>query len=143
MGCRWYRFAAEPPCKEQIALNTKARTNAKSKSNATNNRIITGSQIVADSAVETFGEAVPGLMLESVVDSNHPDHLLLHTWNGRRPKTARMIEHGNVSYIPKTLARGLVQSVRFPPPSLPFESTTKVISSLRDLRSTRSVTWQD
>ncbi len=88
------------------------------------------------SLIETFGEAVPGLMLESVVDPHHPDHLRLHTWNGLRAATKCKVEHGGVSYIPKTLGRGLVQSVRFAPPSLPFGSTTKVISSLRDFLST-------
>ena len=87
------------------------------------------------SAIETFGEAVPGLMLESVVDPDHPDHLRLHTWNGRRTTTTCRVEHGGVSYLPKTLGGGLVQSVRFAPPSLPFGSTTKVISSLRDFLS--------
>ena len=126
----------QPSRKEETALNTKAKTNAKSKSNATNNRIISGSEISSNGAVETFGEGLPGLMLESVVDPDHPDHLLLHTWNGHRTTTARKVEHGGVSYIPKTLASGLVQSVRFAPPSLPFGSTAKVISSLRDFLST-------
>lgn len=84
------------------------------------------------STIEIFGEALPGLLLESVVDPNQRDNLLLHTWNGRRTTTVRKIEHGGVSYIPKNLASGLVQSVRFGPPSLPFGSPAKVISSLRD-----------
>jgi hypothetical protein len=117
-------------------LNSKAKTNAKSGSNATNNCIITGSEISTDGAVETFGEAVPGLILESVVDPDHPGHLLLHTWDGHRTTTARKIEHGGVSYIPQNLASGIVQSVRFAPRSLPFGSPAKVISSLRDFLST-------
>src|ERR1039458_6089936 len=127
---------AQSSRKEKTALNNKAKTNANSRSNATNNCIVTGSEISADGAVETFGDAVPGLILESVVDPDHPDHLLLHAWNGHRTTTERKIEHGGVSYIPKTLARGLAQSVRFAPPSLPFGSPAKVISSLRDFLST-------
>ncbi len=88
------------------------------------------------SAIETFGEALPGLMLESVVDPARPDHLRLHSWDGRRTTTACKIEHGGMFYVPKTLARGLVQSVRFGPPSLPFASTAKLISSLRQFLST-------
>ena len=117
-------------------MNTKARTNANSGPNAANNCIIPGSKISADGAIETFGEAVPGLILESVVDPDHPGHLLLHAWHGHRTTTARKIEHRGVSYIPKNLASGLVQSVRFAPPSLPFGSPAKVISSLRDFLST-------
>lgn len=88
------------------------------------------------SAVETFGESLPELLLECVVDPNDPDCLLLHTWDGHRTTTARKIEHGGVSYIPQNLASGIVQSVRFAPPSLPFGSPAKVISSLRDFLST-------
>ncbi len=88
------------------------------------------------SAIESFGEALPGLLLESVVDPDHPGHLLLHTWNVHRTTTARKIEHGGVSYIPKNLTSGLVQSVRFAPQSLTFGSTAKVVSSLRDFLST-------
>ncbi len=62
------------------------------------------------STIETFGEALPGLLLESVVDPEHPDHLLLHTWNGHRATTRRKVEHGGVSYIPKNLAIGLVKN---------------------------------
>src|SRR5664280_2552903 len=126
-------FRAPPRRKEKPALNIK-KINANSRSNA--NNYITGGEISADGAIETFGEAVPGLILESVVDPDHPGHLLLHTWNGHRTTTERKIEHGGVSYIPKTLARGLAQSVRFAPPSLPFGSPAKVISSLRDFLST-------
>jgi hypothetical protein len=117
-------------------MNTKAKSNAKGRSNATNDGLITGSEISSDGAVETFGEALPGLMLESVVDPDHPGHLLLHTWNGHRTTTARKIEHGGVAYIPKNLGSSLVQSVCFAPPSLLFGSPAKVISSLRDFLST-------
>jgi hypothetical protein len=96
----------------------------------------TGGETLVEGAIETFGEAVPGLMFECVVDPDHPDHLLLHTWNGHRATTAREIEHGGVSYIPKNLGSGLVQLVRFAPPSLPFGSPAKLISSLRDFLST-------
>ena len=43
---------------------------------------------------------------------------------------------GGVSYVPKTLASGLAQSVRFAAPSLPFGSTSKLVFSLRDFLST-------
>jgi hypothetical protein len=52
------------------------------------------------SAIETFGEALPGLMLESVVDPDHSGHLYLHTWTGRRATTACTVAHGALTYIP-------------------------------------------
>jgi hypothetical protein len=87
-------------------------------------------------SVETFGEVFPGMILELVVDRDHPSQLRLHTWNGRRTTTIHKVEHGGVSYVPKTLASGLAQSVRFAAPSLPFGSTAKLVFSLRDFLST-------
>ena len=49
-------------------------------------------EIVVDTEVGTFGEVVPGLVIESVVDPDHPDRLLLHTWNGRRTTTASKVK---------------------------------------------------
>jgi len=86
--------------------------------------------------IETFGEALPGMILESVVDTDHLGQLRLHAWNGRRTTTAQRVEHGGISYVSRTPASGLVQSVRFAPPSLPFGSTSKLLFSLRDFLST-------
>ena len=123
---------AELARKEKTALSPKAKDERKSRSHATNNCIITGNEISANAVIETFGEALPELILESVVDPDRPDHLLLHTWDGHRTTTGQKIEQAGVSYIPKNLGNGLVQSIRFAPPSLPFGSPAKVISSMRD-----------
>jgi hypothetical protein len=88
------------------------------------------------SAIETLGIALPNLMVEAVVAPDDPDHLHLHTWNGRRVTTASRLEHGGASYTPLKLASGVVQLVRFAPPSLPFGSATALNSSLRDFVST-------
>ena len=121
-------------------LNMKARAKEENASapsqGAMSNPIVNGVSEKRMSAIETFGETLPGLLVESVVDPDRPDHLLLHTWNGRRTTTARKVEHGDGSYIPGALSGGLVQWVRFAPPSLPFASTAKIISSLRDFLST-------
>ena len=128
------RIPCRQPHEEGIVLGDKARGNAKSRSNAKN---CTNTETHnTDSVVETFGEALPGLILESVVNPNHPDHLCLHTWNGRLTTTVDKVEHRGVAYIPRNLPSGLVQSVRFAPSSLPFGSTAKVISSMRDVLST-------
>jgi hypothetical protein len=114
--------------------------NAKAKGNARADRLrrtpALADETLVNDALETFGEALPGLLLESVVDPDHPGHLLLHTWNGHRTTTARKIEHGGVAYIPKNLGSGLVQSVCFALPSLPFGTPAKLISSMRDFLST-------
>jgi len=48
------------------------------------------------SAIETLGVALPNLMVEAVVTPDDPDHLHLHTWNGRRVTTTSRLEHGLV-----------------------------------------------
>lgn len=87
-------------------------------------------------AIETFGEDLPGLLMECVVDPEQPERLLLQTWDGRRITTAPKVEYAGVSYIPKTLNSGLVQSVRFATQSAAIGSMGKVISSLRQFLST-------
>ena len=52
--------------------------NAKAKGNARADRLrrtpALADETLVNDALETFGEAMPGLMLESVVDPDHPDH---------------------------------------------------------------------
>src|SRR5271157_1593476 len=88
------------------------------------------------SAIETFGEVVPGLMLESVVDPDHPrpSPPARLEWSPGHHTTQRRTRERVLH--PQELSSGLVQSVRFAPPSLPFGSTTKLITSLRDFLST-------
>jgi hypothetical protein len=88
------------------------------------------------SAIETFGVALPKLIMESVIVPCHPGQLQLHTWNGRRVTTTSQIEHGGSAYTPMKLASGVGQFVRFAPPSLPFGSTSALVLSLRDFFST-------
>jgi hypothetical protein len=83
-------------------------------------------------AIPTFGETLPGLLMECVVDPKHADRLLLHTWDGHRTSTAPTVEAGGRLYVPKKLDSGLAQSVRLAPPSVAFGSTGKLLSSMRD-----------
>lgn len=84
------------------------------------------------SSVETFGESLPGLLLDCVVNSNNPNQLALHTWNGRRAATVGSVEHAGVNYVAANLSNSPARSVRFPPPSTSFGSTVKLISTLRE-----------
>ncbi len=88
------------------------------------------------SAIEILSAMIPGLPLEAVTDPEHPGQLLLHTWDGERASTVAEVEHGGVSYIPKTLGNSLARWVRFPPPSQEYDSTEAIVSSLRDFLST-------
>jgi hypothetical protein len=87
------------------------------------------------SAVETFGEILRGITMESVRDLQNPDRLVLHTWNGHRATTTSSVVHRGKSYISKKRADGLMRSVRFPGPSSPFGSITKLGTFLCDLLS--------
>jgi hypothetical protein len=87
-------------------------------------------------AIETLGATLPDLMLEAVLDPGHSGQLQLHTWNGRRSTTKTKLEHRGASYIPMKLTSSVVQLVRFAPPSLPYGSTRRLVSCLREFLST-------
>lgn len=81
--------------------------------------------------VETFGEVLPGLLLESVVNYDQPHSLLLHSWDGRRAYTGRELRHAGIAYSPRTVPRDFLRLMRFPTPSIPFGSTKDLVSSVR------------
>jgi hypothetical protein len=86
----------------------------------------------SSSVVQTFGEVLPRLMVESILDPDHPDRLCLETWDGRKAKTAPRVDEG-VTYVAGSIARGLMQAVHFPPASKSFGSAEKLIFSMRGL----------
>jgi hypothetical protein len=85
--------------------------------------------------IETFGEVLPGLLMEKVVDPRRPECLLLHTWDGSKPTTVEKVEYKDLTYVSARLKSGLGASVRFPPPSKDFKSTKELISRIRDVLS--------
>ena len=90
------------------------------------------------SAIETFSEVFPRLLLEAVRDPENADQLLLQSWDGRRTATTALVEHAGLIYTPKTLGPGLARCVRFPPPALRPESPAKLIPCLRDFLSSHA-----
>ena len=86
--------------------------------------------------IEMFDQIVEGLVLECVRDSEHPECLLIHTWDGRRARTVPTLEHKGVSFIPRGLTGDLLQLICFPPPSQAFKSTADLVKSLRTFLST-------
>jgi len=73
------------------------------------------------SCVQTFGVILPGLIIESILDPDHPNQLLLHTWNGRKAATRHATRYRGCTYTPAPIAGGLVHAVRFPATSKPFD----------------------
>jgi hypothetical protein len=86
--------------------------------------------------IATFGEILPGLLIESVVDVNHPERLLLHTWDGSKANTTPKAAHDAKSYVPAKLPPGIARSVKFPVASKAFKSTRELISGIRSFLST-------
>ncbi len=84
-------------------------------------------------AIETYRAAFPNLLIEGVADPKRPDQLRLHTWDGRRAKTASQVSYQGQTYVAGPLTAGLAQCVRFPPGSRPFRSVAKLVSSTRDV----------
>ncbi len=88
------------------------------------------------STIETFGEDLPGLLMECVVNPDKPERLMLHCWDGSKVTTRHKVEYEGLSYIPRKVEGAVAQSVRFPPPSSAFKSTGKLISLVRDFLAT-------
>jgi len=86
--------------------------------------------LCSTSPTVTFGAAFLDLKLESVIDPAHPEQLQLHAYDGRDFVTAPTITHKGRTYVPASIPAGLAEVVRFPSASQPFESATKLISSM-------------
>lgn len=86
-------------------------------------------------AIETYGEVLPNLLIEAIVDPEHPDHLCLQAWNGRRSTAAPWVSYQGRTYVAGVISAGLPQAVRFPPASRPFGSVAGLVSSMREVFS--------
>jgi hypothetical protein len=67
-----------------------------------------------------------------VIDPQKPQSLQLHACRGTSFWTSSEIECGERIYLPATIDYGLTQVVRFPSPSVEFESPAKLIGSMTD-----------
>jgi hypothetical protein len=81
----------------------------------------------------TFGEILPGLCFEAVIDPQKPQSLQLHAGKGTRFWTSSQIEHRGQIYVPATIDDGLAQAVRFPAASAEFGSPTSLTGAMSDL----------
>jgi hypothetical protein len=85
------------------------------------------------SSIETYGTVFPNLLIEAVVDLDHPKQLQLQTWNGRRNTTAPRVSYQGRTYVAGSKDTVLAQAVRFPPASRPFGSVTSLVSSMGEV----------
>jgi hypothetical protein len=84
------------------------------------------------SCVKTFGIVLPNLIIEAILDPDHPSRLLLHTWDGGNAATPQRVGYRGRNYTPAPIAGGLVEAVRFPATSKPFESAAKLTAGMRE-----------
>jgi hypothetical protein len=87
------------------------------------------------SRIQVFCVALPKLVIEAVLDPDHPDELRLHTWDGRSAATTAATSHRGYTYAPAALCRGLATRVRFPVTSKAFGSTARLVASMREFLS--------
>jgi hypothetical protein len=100
-------------------------------------------QADATPCIPTFGAALPNLMIESVVDPDHPNQLLLHTWDGRKDATMATISYRCSRYIPASVSGGLANAVRSSRKSKAFESEGKSTASTQEFLSRYICLWPD
>jgi hypothetical protein len=83
--------------------------------------------------METFGEVFPHLLIEAVVDPEHPGQLLLQSWNGRQSTMLKRVCYRGRTYVPAPIKAGLTQAVRFPPVSRSYGSVANLVSPIRQV----------
>jgi len=88
------------------------------------------SQAAPTSNVQTFGGALRGLAMEFILDTDHPNQLCLHTWDGHKFATAVTVNYHGRTYAASPIASGLARSVRFPTASRPFGSAVRLTGSM-------------
>jgi len=88
-----------PPWKRAGEPGWKMRSQA-SPLVATKSAAACGGETLSKGAVtETYGEVSPNLLIEAVVDPEHPNHLCLQPWNGRRSTAAPQVSYQGQTYV--------------------------------------------
>lgn len=80
----------------------------------------------------TFGESLPGLLIETVVDPNCPTQLALLTYKSKVAEIRSCINQGGVEYRPGSIGSGLAQAVRFCRGSTSFGSDEDLASGVEE-----------
>jgi hypothetical protein len=92
-------------------------------------------QVEEGKTIQVFGVALPEIIIEAVLDSNLPNKLCLHTWDGHKAATMPTIRYRGRTYQPAPIAGGLANAIRFPTTSKPFGSSARVTASMREFLS--------
>jgi len=79
---------------------------------------------------ETFGECLPGLLIETVIDQKCTNRLALCTSNSKLTGKRMSVRHGGIEYRPSTIGPGLGQAVRFSFGIRPFGSTANLVANM-------------
>jgi hypothetical protein len=82
------------------------------------------------SGIETFGIILPNLIVESILDSDHPNQLQLHRWDGRQATTEPTTSYHGRMYTSAPIATGLAQAVHFPNASKAFGNAAELTTSM-------------
>jgi hypothetical protein len=84
---------------------------------------------------QTFGEVLPGVLIESIINSSSPSQLTFAFLRSKRIETQQWIQCGEYVYIPQPLGLGLVRAVRFPRGVGPVSSTGQLVDGMKQLFS--------
>ncbi len=79
---------------------------------------------------QVFSKVLRDGVIESVRDPQHPEHLRLHFWDGRKATTAPTALHQRCLYTPASIPEWLARAVRFPVPSQDFGTPTQLFGSM-------------
>ncbi|MBZ5652941.1 MAG: hypothetical protein LAO18_20925, partial [Acidobacteriia bacterium] len=83
-----------------------------------------------DRELQTFGAVLPDLIVEVVLDQNHPTQLRLHTWDGQKAATSPTVSFRGCTYRAAPVASGLSRAVHFPRSSKAFGTAAHLTSAM-------------
>jgi hypothetical protein len=80
----------------------------------------------------TFGENLPGLLIEAIADPDQPGQLILCSFDSKRTENKRVIFHEGRSYLAPPRFTGLARIVRFAPGCALPSSGPEIVATMNE-----------
>jgi len=150
MGIPKHNFPAASKITSEIihaAVNPELRPSSHSGSHPKSGRVSDKGNLVdsqpprspgiktTPTSIATFGESLPGLLVETVLDPNCPNQLALLIQNSKGAEIRKCIQYRGIDYRPQTIDTGLAMAVRFSSGFSPISTTADLVSDIEKVLS--------
>ena len=80
----------------------------------------------AKAPTPSFGEVFSHSVIETVIHRAQVDELQFEIWDGHKAQISNSTRYGDREFVPGRIGSGMGRAIRFPPPSKPFGSSSKI-----------------